>query len=137
MVAEQFSLAERQAYRRRLLAWCRRAATARPEEIPGYVLSYYAAHLRDAGDYEALYRLIGRDWMDAKAAQTHSHWAFVQDVLLMIEAAGGEEPPNLVEMLRGLLIHATLISMASSVPPQALGVLAQGGRELAPRVMPR
>jgi len=128
-VTEQFSPAERQAYRRRLLTWCGRASTTdQPEEIPGYVLSHYAGHLQESGDHETLYGLIGRAWMDAKAARTYSHWSFAQDVLLMIQTASAEDPPNLLQKLRGLLIHATLTSRATNVPPKVLGVLAASGQ---------
>jgi tetratricopeptide (TPR) repeat protein len=128
VVAEQFSQAEQHAYRRKLRAWCASFAEAGwPDDTPDYVLAHYAAHLREAGENEALYALVERRWMDLKAARTRSHRAFAQDVLLAIEAARCEQPPNLVQELRAFFIYATLSSTATYTPPEALGVLAQAG----------
>jgi hypothetical protein len=128
VLAEQFGPAESQAYRDRLLAWCRGFAEAGwPDEIPDYVLEHYAAHLREVGDSESLYRLIGRRWMQLKAARSRSHRAFAQDVLFAIEAADAEDPPNLVQNIRASLIYATLGSVATNVDPKVLVALAQVG----------
>jgi tetratricopeptide (TPR) repeat protein len=129
VLTDQFSPPERQAYRRRLLAWLNRFAEAGwPDDTPHYVLAHAATHLREAGDNEGLYALINKRWMDLKAARTHSHRAFAQDVLLAIDAAGAERPPNLAQEARGSLIYATLGSLAARVPTMALAVLARAGQ---------
>jgi tetratricopeptide (TPR) repeat protein len=126
VVADQFTPSERQAYRQKLRAWCASFAEADwQDDTPDYVLACYAAHLHEASDRKGLYGLLNRRWMQLKAIRTHSHRAFAQDVLLAIEAASSEQPSNLVELIRGSHIYATLTSLAANVPPEVLGVLAQ------------
>jgi tetratricopeptide (TPR) repeat protein len=130
VLVEQFtSPAERQAYRRRLLAWCASYShRGWPTDTPDFVLDRYASHLHEVGDYDELYRLLDRRWMELQAARTHSHQAFARDVLLAIDAAVSEDPPNLVQQVRGSFIYATLTSLATNVPPQLLAVLVRLGQ---------
>lgn len=129
VVAEEFSASEQAAYRQKLLDWCRSyEACGWPDETPGYVLAYYARHLVEAEEREALYALIDKRWMDLKSERTYSHRAFAEDVEVAIEVAESEEPTNWVQFIRGCLIYATLGSLATNVPPAALGVLAQVGQ---------
>jgi tetratricopeptide (TPR) repeat protein len=126
VVGEQFGPTERQGYRRQLLDWCANwGARGWPDDTPDYVLDHYCSHLREAGDKEGLYRVVDRRWMKLKAARTHSHQAFAEDVLMAIEAAASESPPNLVQEIRGSAIYATLASMATNIPQETLLVLAE------------
>jgi tetratricopeptide (TPR) repeat protein len=124
-VAEEFTPAERRRYRRRLIRWCARFAHAGwPDDTPAYVLEHYAAHLADVGDVRALYALVSRRWMRLQAARTGSHHALTRDVRRAIRAAGSEHPANLLQDVRGSLIHATVASQAATAPAETLGVLA-------------
>ena len=108
----------------KLLAYC----ADWQEHHSSYTLRYYAEHLAEAGQKEALYTLIDKPWMDAKFGRAYSHIAFAEDVSLAIGIAGVEDPPNLVQMVRGCLLYATLGDLATNVPPETLGVLAQVGQ---------
>ncbi|MBE7468959.1 MAG: hypothetical protein DPW09_03360 [Anaerolineae bacterium] len=94
----------------------------------GYFFDHLAYHLAEAGQREALYALISKEWMDAQFKRTFSHRAFADDVERAIAVAGAEEPLNLVQVIRNCLIYATLGELATSVPPEILGVLAQVGQ---------
>jgi hypothetical protein len=119
---------ELDAYRERLVTWCRGfAAAAWPANTPDYVLEHIAKHLRAAEDHPDLFHLLTRRWMHLKLSRTRSHWSFVQDVLLAIEVASSEQPPNLVEQLRASLVYVTLRSMAAEVPPEVIAALAATG----------
>jgi tetratricopeptide (TPR) repeat protein len=129
VISERFSQRERQEYRRRLLAWCSSfAADGWPDDTPDYVLANYASHLYEAGDHDKLYRLLDRPWMELQAARTHSHQAFARDILLAVDAADREDPPNFVQQARGSLIYATLTSLATNVPSNLLAVLVRLGQ---------
>jgi tetratricopeptide (TPR) repeat protein len=91
-------------------------------------LTYYAEHLAEAGQNEALYALIDRLWMQARYAQTESHSAFAADVALAIATARAEEPANLTQELRACLIYATLNTLFNNLPPEVPGALAWTGK---------
>jgi tetratricopeptide (TPR) repeat protein len=129
IIAEQFSSAERQAYKARLLSWCDSfRSQGWPHDTPDYVLFHYANHLLEAGDKDTLYSLVDRRWMELKAERTHSHQAFVRDVLLAVSAAAAEKPPNFVQEVRGLLVRATLNSATANVPSKVLVMMAAIGQ---------
>jgi tetratricopeptide (TPR) repeat protein len=119
----------RQAARRRLVDWAGRFADAGwPDNTPDYVVANYAAHLRESGDSDALYALISPQWMDLRLTRGVSYNAFAQDVLLVIETAALDQPPNWTELLQGSLICATLTSLASrQLPSEALELLVDLG----------
>jgi hypothetical protein len=100
-------------------------------EIGDYGLSHLPAHLyalrHTKAGRGALYGLICKSFMDEKFTRTYSQRAFAQDVDLVVQAAGAEDPVNWVEFVRGCLLYATLGSMATNAPPEALGVLALMG----------
>lgn len=104
---------------------CADGWTSGPDD--GYFFDHLAYHLAEAGQREELYALISKEWMDRQFKRTFSHRAFANDVERAI-AAGAEEPPNLVQVIRGCLIYATLGELATNVPPEILGVLAQVGQ---------
>jgi hypothetical protein len=54
--------------------------------------------------------------------------AVAADVKLAIEMARAEEPPNLVQEVRGWSIYARLGSQASQIPPEILGALVRAGQ---------
>ncbi|MGK3938151.1 ATP-binding protein [Streptomyces caeruleatus] len=129
VVSEQFGPGELRRFRERVLAWgAEFAAAGWPDDTPDYLLTRYAAHLREADRNEELYRLVGRRWMELKAGRTHSHRSFARDVLLAIEAAGATTPRDLVEEACGSLVYATLGSLARNVPPELLAVLTTAGQ---------
>lgn len=97
-----------------------------------YGLLYLLSHLYELRNIEAyrqdLYKLLCKSFMQAKYGQSGSHRPFAQDVAMAIEVATHEEPPNLVQEIRGSLIYATLGSMASNVPLEILKILIQNGQ---------
>lgn len=93
-----------------------------------YPFRHLSAHLAEARAHQDLYTLIGEAWMRAQLQRAFSHRAFAADVDVAIAAAVGETPPNLVQLIRGCLVRATLGSLASNVPAAALGVLAASGQ---------
>ncbi len=90
-----------------------------------YAYRYLALHLKEVRDNAGLFALIGKPWMTAQYERTQSQWAFSADVEHALAAAAAESPANLVQVVRLCLIYATLGSLASGVPPEALGVLAE------------
>lgn len=110
------------AYRRK----CPQGWTSGPDD--GYFFEHLAYHLAEAGLREELYVLISKEWMDAQFKRTFSYHAFADDVERVIAVAGAEEPPNLVQIIRGCLIYTTLGGIATDVPPEIFGVLAQVGQ---------
>lgn len=93
-----------------------------------YPFRHLAAHLAATRAYEELYTLIGEPWMRAQLQRSLSHRAFAADVEVAIAAAAAETPFNLVQLVRGGLIRATLGSLASNVPAAVLGVFAATGQ---------
>lgn len=96
-------------------------------ESDGYIHDHLAWHMYKAGLLKELYALIDKPWKNALFDLTFSHRTFVENVDLAIKAASKEEPINWVQLVRGCQLYAKLHSMATSVPPEALGVLAQTG----------
>jgi hypothetical protein len=96
-----------------------------------YGLRHLAAHLyalRDDPDHRGdLYKLIDRSYMETKLDAFHSHQPFSEDVALAIRTAEEEVPVRWAQLIRGCLIAASLGSMATNIPPEALGVLAGTG----------
>jgi tetratricopeptide (TPR) repeat protein len=93
-----------------------------------YPFRHLTAHLATARAYEELYALIGEPWMHAQLQRSLSHRAFAADVDVAIVAAVAETPANIVQLVRGALIRATLGSLASNIPAAVLGVLAASGQ---------
>ena len=77
---------------------------------------------------QELYALICVPFMREKEARTLSHRAFAEDLTLALEVARAEEPRNLSQVVRQGLIYATLGDLATHVPPETLGGLAQMGQ---------
>lgn len=90
-----------------------------------YFFSYLSYHLAEAREYEELYALINKSWMDAQLRRTFSHWAFAKDVEQAITVAKAQEPPNLSQVIRGCLIYATLLEVATAVSSEFLEILSQ------------
>jgi hypothetical protein len=93
----------------------------------GYILAHLGWHLERANLRHELYDLISEDWMEAKLARFGSYQSFASDVERMIVAAKQETPIRWEHLIRGCLIYASVGSMATNVPPEALGVLVQTG----------
>ncbi len=94
----------------------------------GYGLRHLPLHLVEAGQRTALYALIGKAWMEAQLARTRAPFAYARDVELAIESARSARPVDLVQEIRCSFIYATFASLASSIPPQILGLLAGLGQ---------
>jgi tetratricopeptide (TPR) repeat protein len=95
----------------------------------GYLHDHLAYHLAGSGQSAELYRLIDHPWMKAQAERTGSHLAFLGDLDLALEHAEAEIPINLVQLLRGSLIAATVVSRSNETPPQIIGVLARARQD--------
>jgi hypothetical protein len=93
----------------------------------GYYLDHLAYHLAEAGLLNDLYGLLGAPWMQRKIKEFHSHQSFAADVQTAIEASRTEDPPNLLQLCRGCLISATLLSLAAATPLDVITVLAYCG----------
>jgi serine/threonine-protein kinase len=88
-----------------------------------YPFRHLAKHLKESSAPDELYALIGRPWMTAQFDHHHSHRAFAGDVELAVNTAEAEDPPNLVQVIRGCLIHTTLRSSVAVIPLEALVAL--------------
>jgi tetratricopeptide (TPR) repeat protein len=102
------------------------------QRLDDYGLHHLASHLfvlrhHDGYRYQ-LYELICRPFMQEKYRREGSHRHFAEDVALAIGAANGEEPSNVAQEVRGSLIYATLSSLATSIPPEALATLTLLGQ---------
>lgn len=100
-------------------------------QVDNYSLLYLATHLYALRGQETarqeLYALICKPFMQEKQVRTGSHRSFAENVALAIEVASGEIAPNLLQVIRCSVIYATLGSMATNIPPEALTVLVQRG----------
>jgi hypothetical protein len=103
------------------------------EKVDEYGLLHLAGHLyalREEPEYRSqLYKLICKPFMETKLSRFHSYSSFSKDVDLAIQIAAAEElPTGLVQLVRDCLIYATLGTLATAVPPEVLGILAQFGQ---------
>jgi tetratricopeptide (TPR) repeat protein len=100
-------------------------------KVDEYGLSNIAAHLyelRNTDSYQfELYRLICENFMKIKKKKFLSHHSFVRDLLLALEVARAEDPPNLLQEVRCCLLYSICVSLYSKILPELLGVLAQFG----------
>ena len=123
-------------WHRRIAAWYRGKTPAwaavdwrLADDYGIFHLVPHLSALRESLVYrQELYALICVPFMREKEARTHSHRAFAQDLTLVLEVARSEQPPNLLQVVRQGLIYATLGDLATRVPPEALGGLAQVGQ---------
>lgn len=101
-------------------------------ETDDYGLRYLATHLyvlRDREEFrQQLYGLLCQSFLREKYSRFDSHRPFVRDLLLTLQVTDSEDPPDLVQEVRVNLIYATLGSLASNVPLEALEALAQIGQ---------
>ena len=97
-----------------------------------YALLHLASHIYALRSESAMrgevYELISRPYMLEKRIRFGSDRAFTVDLVLGLDAAAAEVPPNLVEETRISLVYATLASIANDMPSNALGALAWTGR---------
>src|SRR6185312_1968040 len=79
-----------------------------------------------------LYDLICKPFMEEKLRRPSQYQSFYGDVELAIEVAGSEDPPNMVEIIKGCFIIGTVRSLVTNTSPEILGALAQlGGTQRA------
>ena len=129
-VAGEFSSAELDGYRERVLAWCRRyQAEGWPERTPVYVLENLARLLADAGEVDELAALPDRHWMLRRRATFGSLAGFAGDLATALTAAlGVAGPAPSAAEIRLALVQVTLRSIATTAPADAIAVLAHAGR---------
>jgi tetratricopeptide (TPR) repeat protein len=127
-VREEFTFHELETGQQRLLAWCRGyQERGWPANTPDYILDEYGGHLADTGDTQALYKLIGPEYMKRQFEASRSYTGFVRDAELALALASAGKDPDWVPLCRASLAIATLGSAATNAPPTAIGVLAQFG----------
>lgn len=102
-------------------------------QVDDYGLQYLSRHayqLRDNEVYkQELYRLLCKPFMQEKFIRYGSYQSFAIDVDLAIRAAQSEEPPNVAELVRGIMVNTTLELTVSNIPTEALWALARVGKE--------
>jgi len=102
------------------------------EQVDDYGLLHLATHLYALRGIKAyrqdLYGLICKSFMREKYMRYASHRPYAENVLLAIELAHNEEPPNIVQEIRGSLLYATLSSLTTKIPLDALAALTQAGQ---------
>jgi hypothetical protein len=100
--------------------------------VNDYGLQHLAWHLSELarakrnGNY--VYQLICRNLLIAKRHRFKSDSRFVEDVRFSIAVAREQSPPDYHQMIRGLLIIASLNWFAGRIPSQAIAALAWAGR---------
>jgi len=108
------------------------------DEVDNYGLLYLATHLHALKDTEGhkirvyrqeLYSLICKPFMQQKLTRFGSFDSFSADVMLAIDAARLEDPPNIVQEIRGIVIHVIISSFSDVIPNEVLGTLARIGRD--------
>ncbi len=87
---ERIKEREQQPYLRRLLAYCADWREHKRE----YALTYYAAHLVDAGRFDDLLQLLGPAWFRAKWNHFGSYSAVIRDLDIASIAAYERKPPD-------------------------------------------
>lgn len=97
-------------------------------EDDGYIFDALTWHLARAGRTAELYALTDQAWMMRQLRRTHSPLAFLDDVHAASGAARNEVPLNMVQVVRGGLIAATLRSSAGAFAPAVLNALARLGQ---------
>lgn len=96
-------------------------------QVDNYGLLHITSHILFMEDdvyHKKLYNLINKTFMWEKHARFGSHHSFASDVKLAIKVARSEEPTNIVQEVRGILIFVLLGLRSTNIPPEVLGVLA-------------
>lgn len=129
LAQEKITRHDQQQYARRLLDYCARWK----EHKSRYALTYYTAHLRDAGQGDEILALVDdRRWYDARIAADPSGEGYLTDLNLawsLTTAANqsaldqGQFPPLLGKELRCALATSSLHSFLDNVPPRLLTAL--------------
>jgi hypothetical protein len=108
----------------------RRAQQAQwPGGASRYALAHHAEHLADEADHAALQRLVDAPWLREHRRVLGSPKGFVRDAELAIASAVRQSPPDVLNEWRGSLAAAAARSVATSVPPSVIEVLAALGRD--------
>jgi len=94
----------------------------------GYYYEHLVYHLYEAKQYKVLYSLVDQSWLEAQFRRSYSHYSFANDLEFVINASMSETPVNWTQLVRGCLAYATLGSLATNIPPVALGMLALVGQ---------
>ena len=99
----------------------------------GYAFRHLTAHLSAAGEREALFQLVeDPDWYAASRAYDLSRRSYALDVERAVGAAEREGVDGLPEVVGYSLLYATLGSLGTEIPPEALEAMARlGGVEQA------
>jgi tetratricopeptide (TPR) repeat protein len=128
-LAAWFTPTERAALRSRLLGWCRAyAERGWPDDTPDYIVEHYAGHLFDAGDFDALDRLLASPWVALPRRRLGSHAALLRALGQALEVAASRHPAWLEQELRWQLVSALAASISGRVPASAISALARADR---------
>jgi hypothetical protein len=108
-------------------------------KIDDYGMLYLSSHIyalidntrdKHANEYrQELYDLIGKTFKDEKFRRFGSYQSYIQDIELVIKTAYSEKPPNILQILRGALIHTILSTVAIDLPLNIFWALAMIGEE--------
>ncbi len=107
-------------------------------KIDNYGLLHLTSHLYSIRDekidgiktyLQKLYLLFNKSFMAQKLLRFGTPKSFSEDVDLALEAACSEEPPNLLQIIRLILIDANLGDFATGVPINTLLVLTLVGEK--------
>jgi hypothetical protein len=129
-VAGYLGQAELAAQRAAVVHWClEQAGSVQPgRSTSEYVLRHGREYFAEAGRDGELSRLVNGEWMRQSAARTGSFSVFTRDMLAAAQAAAAKNPPGRPEELRASLAGVTAASIAATLAPEALGVLASAGQ---------
>ncbi len=93
----------------------------------GYSLKHLSAHLLAAGPqrYPKLYRLVSRDWLDARLQSEGALYGFSTDLEYAIAASLEEGLPSLHKLIEFSILTATLRRFSSNLSPVAVKAVAE------------
>jgi NB-ARC domain-containing protein/uncharacterized protein DUF4062 len=92
-----------------------------------YYFENLSRHLAASGKAAEAHALINRRWMKASLVHTGTQRAFLADVARSMELAATQRPPGFEQLVRGALVHSTMVTLAGHMPAGALAVLARAG----------
>jgi hypothetical protein len=141
--AEDYWCGEAYKYHQRIIEYYRTGAISWDKvdwsKVDDYGLLHLASHLyairdvkTDNSKYtylEEFYSIICEAYMKEKLTRYGSFGPFASDLELVIQSAQSEKYRNLVQLVRGVLINATLQMTATEVPPQVLAALTLLGED--------
>jgi hypothetical protein len=138
----KLSDAERRQYEEDFLNWGGQTVQAlqsgklKPENVPSYLVRYYAAHLERSGaEPEAFLQLVSNTWRRASEAREQKIELFLEDVTRAWHAVRRRneervkagEVPFLADELRCAAVRTSIHSLASNLTPFLISALVTNG----------